>query len=306
MPNERSSTSSAADSPSAPSRPPDPPGARRTIWTLGLGAFGLAFSITTTAAYLPPLLGGVHRSTHPDRARPRRRGPFAVDATARDRPLERHVPDPARAASALHAGRAAADGVLPRPDGIHAELLADGDARLRVLLRLLRLRAALPRPLPRPAARVGVRPGAGDPARDAGLALGGALSAVACSSTSGARSRSSSPRSCHARVRPRSCSCARRAAAVRLQGVRGYVRQLVRTAAGDGGPALPDRQHRVEGTFAAARTFVVLYIASRSRPVAQGLDRGAGGGRGRLRRRRAVSGPVGDRLGLARVISSAR
>src|SRR4051794_25513987 len=30
---------------------------RTTFWTLGLGAFGLAFSITTTAAYLPPLLG---------------------------------------------------------------------------------------------------------------------------------------------------------------------------------------------------------------------------------------------------------
>lgn len=29
---------------------------RRLVWTLGLGAFGLAFSITTTAAYLPPLL----------------------------------------------------------------------------------------------------------------------------------------------------------------------------------------------------------------------------------------------------------
>jgi MFS family permease len=29
---------------------------RRLIWTLGLGAFGLAFSLTTTAAYLPPLL----------------------------------------------------------------------------------------------------------------------------------------------------------------------------------------------------------------------------------------------------------
>jgi len=34
------------------------PSVRRTMfWTLGLGAFGLAFSITTTAAYLPPLLG---------------------------------------------------------------------------------------------------------------------------------------------------------------------------------------------------------------------------------------------------------
>jgi MFS family permease len=29
---------------------------RYLVWTLGLGAFGLAFSITTTAAYLPPLL----------------------------------------------------------------------------------------------------------------------------------------------------------------------------------------------------------------------------------------------------------
>src|SRR5919204_6420788 len=29
---------------------------RGLLWVLGLGAFGLAFSITTTAAYLPPLL----------------------------------------------------------------------------------------------------------------------------------------------------------------------------------------------------------------------------------------------------------
>jgi MFS family permease len=29
----------------------------RLVWTLGLGAFGLAFSITTTSAYLAPLLG---------------------------------------------------------------------------------------------------------------------------------------------------------------------------------------------------------------------------------------------------------
>src|SRR5436305_6142185 len=36
---------------------PRTPTVRRTLfWTLGLGAFGLAFSITTTAAYLPPLL----------------------------------------------------------------------------------------------------------------------------------------------------------------------------------------------------------------------------------------------------------
>jgi MFS family permease len=36
-----------------------PPSAaqKRLIWSLGLGAFGLAWSITTVAAYLPPLLG---------------------------------------------------------------------------------------------------------------------------------------------------------------------------------------------------------------------------------------------------------
>src|SRR5438445_13428924 len=37
-----------------------PPIRRTLFWTLGLGAFGFAFSITTTAAYLPPLL---HRFT---------------------------------------------------------------------------------------------------------------------------------------------------------------------------------------------------------------------------------------------------
>ena len=39
-------------------------GSRRgLIWALALGAFGLAFSITTTAAYLPPLLGEFTSST---------------------------------------------------------------------------------------------------------------------------------------------------------------------------------------------------------------------------------------------------
>jgi MFS family permease len=52
---ERSSTSSAAGS-SPPHALDAEPGTRQTIWVLGLGAFGLAFSLTTTAAYLPPLL----------------------------------------------------------------------------------------------------------------------------------------------------------------------------------------------------------------------------------------------------------
>ncbi len=36
---------------------------RSLVWTLGLGAFGLAFSLTVVAAYLPPLLGGFTSST---------------------------------------------------------------------------------------------------------------------------------------------------------------------------------------------------------------------------------------------------
>ena len=40
----------------AEATPRTPPVSRSLPWTLGLGAFGLAFSITTTAAYLPPQL----------------------------------------------------------------------------------------------------------------------------------------------------------------------------------------------------------------------------------------------------------
>ena len=36
---------------------PLPQRKRGLAWTLGLGAFGLALSLTTTSAYLPPLLG---------------------------------------------------------------------------------------------------------------------------------------------------------------------------------------------------------------------------------------------------------
>jgi MFS family permease len=57
VPSERWSSSSAAGSAgTAPQRRPER-GYAGVIWTLGLGAFGLAFSLTTTAAYLPPLLG---------------------------------------------------------------------------------------------------------------------------------------------------------------------------------------------------------------------------------------------------------
>ncbi len=57
MPSEPSSPSSAVGSPGREHQPRPEPGYGRVVWTLGLGAFGLAFSLTTTAAYLPPLLG---------------------------------------------------------------------------------------------------------------------------------------------------------------------------------------------------------------------------------------------------------
>ena len=57
MPSEPSSPSSAAGSHGTELQLRSEPGYGRVVWTLGLGAFGLAFSLTTTAAYLPPLLG---------------------------------------------------------------------------------------------------------------------------------------------------------------------------------------------------------------------------------------------------------
>jgi len=59
----QSSTSSAAVSPSAATSPPDDPSSVGTVIKLGVGAFGLAWSLTTTAAYLPPVLGKYTGST---------------------------------------------------------------------------------------------------------------------------------------------------------------------------------------------------------------------------------------------------
>jgi MFS family permease len=57
VPSEPFSPSSAAVLRGTGQQRPSEPGYGRVVWTLGLGAFGLAFSLTTTAAYLPPLLG---------------------------------------------------------------------------------------------------------------------------------------------------------------------------------------------------------------------------------------------------------
>ncbi len=56
-------TSSAAVSPSAPANGPEYPSSAATVVKLGIGAFGLAWSLTTTAAYLPPVLGDYTSST---------------------------------------------------------------------------------------------------------------------------------------------------------------------------------------------------------------------------------------------------
>jgi len=61
VPSARSSTSSSAGS--ARPRSPSDGGAGRTTLALGAGALGLAWALTTTAAYLPPILGEYTEST---------------------------------------------------------------------------------------------------------------------------------------------------------------------------------------------------------------------------------------------------
>jgi MFS family permease len=64
VPSARSSTWSAADSsPAAQSPHSSPASSARNVTLLGVGALGLAWSLTTTAAYLPPLLGEFTSST---------------------------------------------------------------------------------------------------------------------------------------------------------------------------------------------------------------------------------------------------
>jgi MFS family permease len=63
VPSERSSTSSAAVSRAAAPSPHSDRAARALSVTLGFGALGLAWSLATTAAYLPPLLERFTSST---------------------------------------------------------------------------------------------------------------------------------------------------------------------------------------------------------------------------------------------------
>ena len=183
-------------------------------------------------------------------------------------------------------------------------LVGDGLRPLRLLLRLLHLRAAVPRPLPRPAARTtssaalrvcstSIR----------GAALGGALVGggfllrvwepfpfVARRGGHGARLRGGG--------RPRAASRPlgrRRVRALPLL----PRRALADRAAGDGRPALPDRQHGLGGDLRRhADVRRPLHHRGLDQPLYVSSTR-ARGRRGRLRGRRALlDGGLGDRFGI--------
>ena len=94
------------------------------MWLLGLGAFGLAFSITTTAAYLPPLLEEFTDSNTMIAAVLAAEGVFALTLPLVIGPWSDTFKTP-MAAAALHAGGAPADGLPPGHPRVHAEHLDD-------------------------------------------------------------------------------------------------------------------------------------------------------------------------------------
>ena len=289
---DRSSTSSAAGWRRRAVRGLTTGSRRRTVVALGVGAFGLAWSLTTTAAYLPPLLERVHRLDDARRARARRRGRVRAHAPARDRAVERHVPHAARPAAAVHARRARADGVLPRADRVHAEPLDDGAARSSRFFFAYYVyeppyRGLYPDVLPDKV--FGRAQGVQHVFR--GIALGGALIGggflfhlwqpapflvaafvvtAACAGADRVRARGRRPR---ARVRGRARpTCATRGACS--------------AANPDVAPFLVANT-AWEGTFAGARTFVVLYITVGLDEPLVDLDAVLAAVAGRLHRRRA-------------------
>src|SRR5262249_38060270 len=93
-----------------------------------------------------------------DRTRARLGGSVRAGALAGDRPVERLVSHAARTPTSVHARSARPTRLLPAADAVHAEPLADDRDRPRILLRVLRVRAAVPWPLSRSAAPQHVRP----------------------------------------------------------------------------------------------------------------------------------------------------
>ena len=225
---------------------------RGIVWILGLGAFGLAFSITTTAAYLPPLLERFTDSNTMIAAVLAAEGVFALTLPLVIGPWSDTFKTPMGRRRPFMLAALGPIGFCLAHPRLHAEHL-DGDAdRARVLLRLLRLRASVPRALPGRAAREHVRALAGRAARHArDRARARArrrrlpLPRLAAGPVP-ARLRSRPP----PRAARRSCSSTRRRTRARgsSAGVRSYVRtswqRLPRRARG---AALPARERGLGG-----------------------------------------------------------
>ena len=166
------------------------------VRNLGLGAFGLAFSITTTAAYLPPLLAQVHRPGTLIGLVLGAEGVFALCvppvigpwSDTFQTPMGRRRPFMLAALGPI--GFCLAD-LMPFMPNIWTTM----PDRARVLLRVLRVRAARTVACTPTSCRESPRPGAGRAAHLRGARPScSRWSAAGFCSRSGARPRSSSPR----------------------------------------------------------------------------------------------------------------
>ena len=109
-------------------------------WVSGCGAFGLALSLTTTSAYLPPLL---EKFTEPRTLIALvlgSEGIFALTFPLVIGPWSDTFQTPMGTTPAVHARRSRAEGLSPRARRLHAEPLVDDVDPPWLLLRLLHLR----------------------------------------------------------------------------------------------------------------------------------------------------------------------
>ena len=303
MQSGRSSTSSAAVSPSATA--PEYPSSAGTIVKLGVGAFGLAWSLTTTAAYLPPVLGEYTGSTSLIGAVLAAEGVFALTLPLVIGPWSDtfHTPLGRRRPFML---------VAVGPIGFCLALMAFMPNLWTTALLVFAFffayyvyeppyRGLYPDLLPEHV--YGRAQGVQHVFR--GIALGGASSSAAFSSTSGSRHRSSSPRgSSPPRVSCPSSSSGRTAGAAGCSrvsaptcGTPGAFCAATRTWGGSCSRTRPGRgrsPERGRSSFSTSPSD----SASRSRRRRSARRVAAGYVIAAL-----VSGPIGDRFGLARVIT---
>ena len=118
-------------------------GRRRAIWALGLGSFGLAWSKTTIGTYLPAVLGEFTSSASVVGVVLSAEGWFAISLPLLVGPLLGCDADSVRAPPAVHGFRPGPDRAVAGDGGLHAEPRSDRVRRVRILLRVLHLRAAL-------------------------------------------------------------------------------------------------------------------------------------------------------------------